>query len=62
MSAEAGAGTATLGAARRRLWLLLVPVLLLLGVLTALEYRQRMDDAERALRRRADEQIGRAHV
>ncbi len=35
------------------MWLLVVPVLLLLGVLTALQYRQGMADAERELLRRA---------
>src|SRR5262249_39484645 len=39
----------------RLLWLLVVPVLGLLGVLTALEYVQRLDDAERDLLRRAGE-------
>jgi hypothetical protein len=37
------------------MWLLVVPVLALLGVLTALQYQQRMADAERELMRRADE-------
>lgn len=54
MTGSAGAETGTLGAARRQLWLLLVPVLLLLGVLTALEFRQRLGDAERELRGEAD--------
>jgi len=48
-------GSGTLQAARRLLWLLAVPVLGLLGVLTALEYFQRMNDAERDLLRRAEE-------
>ena len=52
-AADPGAGT--LQATRRLLWLLVVPVLGLLGVLTALEYVQRMDDAERDLLRRAEE-------
>lgn len=45
----------TLTAARRLIWLLVVPVLLLLAVLTLLQYRQRIEDAERALLREADE-------
>jgi PAS domain S-box-containing protein len=55
VTAAADPGTGTLQAARRLLWLLAVPVLLLLGVLTALEYVQRMQDAERDLLRRAEE-------
>src|SRR5882757_9462491 len=51
----AGPGAATPKAAQRLLWLLVVPVLGLLGVLTAVEYLQRMDDAERELLRRAEE-------
>lgn len=45
----------TLRATRRQLWLLLVPVLLLLTVLSALEFKQRMRDAESQLLRRAQE-------
>ena len=45
----------TLAATRRLMWLLVVPVMLLLGVLTALQYRQGMEDAERELLRRASE-------
>jgi len=48
-------GAGTLRAARRLLWLLVVPVLGLLAVLTTLEYLQRMQDAERDLLRRAEE-------
>ena len=48
-------GAGTLRAARRLLWALLVPVLLLLAVLTVLQYQQRMQDAERDLLRRAEE-------
>lgn len=48
-------GAGTLQTARRLLWWLGLPVLLLLGVLTALEYVQRVADAERDLLRRADE-------
>jgi two-component system NtrC family sensor kinase len=44
-----------LRAARRLLWLLVLPVLLLLGVLTVVQYHQRMQDAERDLLRRAQE-------
>ncbi len=54
-AAAADPGVGTLGATRRLLWLLVVPVMGLLGVLTALEYVQRMDDAERDLLRRAGE-------
>jgi PAS domain S-box-containing protein len=50
---QAGAGTQ--GAARRLLWWMVVPVLALLAVLTLLQYRQRLADAERDLQRRADE-------
>lgn len=48
-------GTGTLQTARRLLWWLGLPVLLLLGVLTALEYSQRLRDAERDLLRRTEE-------
>ncbi len=44
----------TLTAARRLVWLLVVPVLLLLMVLTLVQYQQRMVDARRELMRRAD--------
>ncbi len=50
-SAEAG----TLQAARRLVWLLVVPVLALLAVLSLLQYQQRMVDAKRDLLRRAGE-------
>ena len=43
----------TLQAARRLVWLLVVPVLLLLAVLSLLQYQQRMVDAKRDLMRRA---------
>ena len=49
-SAEDG----TLQAARRLVWVLVVPVLLLLAVLSLLQYQQRMVDAKRDLLRRAD--------
>ena len=55
MTVAADPGVTTLRATRRLLWLLVVPVLGLLGVLTALEYVQRLDDAERDLLRRAGE-------
>jgi signal transduction histidine kinase len=45
----------TMQAARRLVWLLVVPVLALLAVLTLLQYRQRLQDAERDLLRRSDE-------
>lgn len=45
----------TLKAARRLVWLLVVPVLLLLAVLSVLQYQQRMLDAKRDLMRRAGE-------
>jgi len=46
---------ATLGATRRLMWMLVVPVLLLLGVLTMLQYRQQRTDAENGIERRVDE-------
>ncbi len=52
-TAQASAGT--LRTARRLVWWMVVPVVLLLMVLTLLQYQQRMADAERELRRRADE-------
>jgi PAS domain S-box-containing protein len=52
-TAQASAGT--LRTARRLVWWLVVPVVALLVVLTLLQYHQRMADAERELRRRADE-------
>ncbi|MBT9503548.1 MAG: PAS domain S-box protein [Burkholderiaceae bacterium] len=61
----------TLNTTRRLIWLLLVPVLLLLLVLTALQYRERVADAEQAIARQLDEraqelaalaQPARAHV
>nr|WP_316641121.1 ATP-binding protein [uncultured Roseateles sp.] len=45
----------TLHATRRLIWLLLVPVLLLLLVLTALQYHERIADAEQAIARQLDE-------
>jgi PAS domain S-box-containing protein len=51
--ADPSAGT--LKATRRLMWLLVVPVLALLAVLTALQYRQRVAEAERDLLRRAEE-------
>ncbi len=45
----------TLRSLRRLLWLLVVPVLALLAVLTLLQYQQRMVDAKRDLMRRAGE-------
>ncbi len=45
----------TLAATRRLIWLLVVPVMLLLGVLTALQYLQHLLEAERALARAADD-------
>ena len=45
----------TLQAARRLVWLLVVPVLLLLVVLSLLQYQQRMVEAKRDLMRRAGE-------
>jgi signal transduction histidine kinase/CheY-like chemotaxis protein len=63
--APAGAATAagpgtdpaagTLAAARRLMWVLVVPVLVLLAVLSTLQYQARITDAERELLRRADE-------
>lgn len=50
-----GPGVATLGATRRLIWLLVVPVLALLALLTALQYEERLADAARELQRRADE-------
>jgi hypothetical protein len=50
---EPGAGT--LGAARRLMWMLVVPVLALLLVLSTLQYQERIADAERELLRHADE-------
>jgi len=44
-----------LRATRRQLWLLLVPMLLLLAVLSVLEFQQRVRDAESQLLRRAQE-------
>ena len=56
---DTGAATDTaasmLRATRRMLWLLVVPVLLLLLVLSVVQYRQRMQDAERDLLRHAQE-------
>jgi PAS domain S-box-containing protein len=50
-----GPAAATLGATRRLMWLLVVPVLALLAVLSTLQYRERIAEAERDLLRRADE-------
>ena len=44
-----------LRAVRRLLWLLVVPIMLLLAVLTVVQYWQRMEDAERDLARHAEE-------
>lgn len=46
---------ATLGATRRLMWLLVVPMLLLLAVLTMLQWRQLSDDAQAQIERRVDE-------
>lgn len=54
-AAELDPAAGTLQTTRRLLWLLVVPVLALLGVLTAVQFHQRMQDAERELLRRADE-------
>ncbi len=54
-TADGHAAAATLRAIRRLLWLLVVPVLALLAVLTVVQYGQRMQDAERDLLRRAQE-------
>ncbi len=53
--APSGASAGTLRAARRFVWWLVVPVMALLAVLSLLQYRQRLDDAERALLRLASE-------
>jgi PAS domain S-box-containing protein len=53
MMSDPAAGT--LYAARRLMWVLVVPVLALLAVLSTLQYRQRLDEAERDLLRRAEE-------
>ena len=45
----------TLAATRRLIWLLVVPVLALLGVLTALQYWQHLREAESALSSAADD-------
>jgi PAS domain S-box-containing protein len=52
-TAQTGAGT--LRTARGLVWWLVVPLVLLLTVLTLLQYHQRLADAERELQRRADE-------
>lgn len=49
------AGSAARSDARRFLLWLVVPVLALLAVLSIVQYRQRLDDSERSLQRRADE-------
>lgn len=46
---------ATLGATRRLMWLLVVPMLLLLAVLTMLQIRQLRADAQAQIERRVDE-------
>ena len=51
----APAGAATLRSVRSVVWWLVVPVMVLLAVLTLLQYWQRLGDAERELLRRADE-------
>ncbi len=51
----ADTAASTLGATRRLLWLLVVPVLALLAVLSTVQYLQRMQDAERELLRHAQE-------
>ena len=57
VAAAAATDTAatTFGATRRLLWLLVVPVLALLVVLSAVQYHQRVQDAERDLLRHAQE-------
>ena len=55
MTGLAPAGATTLRSARRLLGWLVVPVLALLAVLSVVQYRQRLADAERDLLRRADE-------
>ena len=55
MTDFAPAGAATLRSARRLVWWLVVPVMLLLAVLTLLQYQQRLADSERELMRRANE-------
>ncbi len=54
-SAENDPAAATLGATRRLMWLLVVPMLLLLAVLTLLQWRQLQADALAQLERRVDE-------
>ncbi len=49
------AGAGALLTARSLVWWLVVPLVLLLMVLTLLQYHQRVADAERELQRRADE-------
>ena len=53
--ADADPAISTLAATRRLVWLLVVPVMLLLGVLTTLQYLQHLIEAERALVRAADD-------
>jgi two-component system NtrC family sensor kinase len=53
VNADPAAGTLT--AARRLMWVLVVPVLALLAVLSTLQYRERVAEAERDLLRRAEE-------
>ncbi len=55
MTDIAPAGAATLRSARSLVWWLMVPVMVLLAVLSLLQYRQRLADAERELLRQADE-------
>ena len=55
MTGLAPAGAATLRSVRTVVWWLVLPVMVLLAVLTLLQYGQRLGDAERELLRRADE-------
>lgn len=54
-SAGSDAAADALQATRRLMWLLMVPMMVLLAVLTALQYGQRMGEAERDLLRHANE-------
>ena len=54
MSDDARAGAGTQSESLRLMWWLVLPVLLVLAVLTVVQYRQRLADAERGLLRRAD--------
>ncbi|HSW07980.1 MAG TPA: response regulator [Aquabacterium sp.] len=55
MPADVAPDQAVLAATRRLIWSLGLPVLLLLAVLTALQYRQRLDEAERSVLLRLDQ-------